>query len=190
MSHGARVGPNAILQTVAALEARGGRALAERVLGHAGCAGYLDAPPEEMIPEQAAAAVLRALPACLAPTEARAVARDAGARTGGYILRHRIPAPAQLLLRALPARLAAPILMRAMAAHAWTFAGSGQVRVEAGRPARILIHANPLAVPGCDWHCAVFETLFQRLVSAKCAVREVSCCARGAAACVFVIETG
>ncbi|MET4129063.1 bacteriochlorophyll 4-vinyl reductase [Roseovarius sp. MBR-6] len=187
MSHGARVGPNAILQTVAALEARGGRALAERVLGHAGCAGYLDAPPEEMIPEQAAAAVLRALPACLSPAEARAVARDAGARTAAYILRHRIPAPAQLVLRLLPARLAAPILMRAMAAHAWTFAGSGEVSIA---PARLTIRANPLSVPGCEWHCAVFEALFRRLVGAKCAVREVSCCARGAAACVFVIETG
>lgn len=190
MSHGARVGPNAILQTVAALEARGGRALAERVLAHAGCAGYLEATPGAMIPEHEAASVLRALPACLPPDDARAVARDAGARTGGYILRHRIPGPAQLLLRALPARLAAPILLRAMAAHAWTFAGSGRVEIAPGRPARISIHANPLAVPGCDWHCAVFEALFRRLVSARTAVREARCCARGAAACVFVIETG
>ena len=190
MSAGPCVGPNAILQTVAALEARGGEALVERVLAHAGCARYLEAPPAEMIPEAEAAAVLRALPACLSPIEAAAVARDAGARTADYIMRHRIPKPAQLVLRALPARLASPLLLRAMAAHAWTFAGSGQVRVEPRRAARILVHANPLAVPGCDWHCAVFETLFRRLVSARSTVREVSCCARGAAECGFVIETG
>ncbi|MBE0454604.1 MAG: bacteriochlorophyll 4-vinyl reductase [Roseovarius sp.] len=122
-----------------------------------------------------------------AQAEARAVARDAGARTGDYIMRHRIPVPAQLVLRALPARLAAPLLLRAMATHAWTFAGSGEVSIA---PARLTIRANPLAVPGCAWHCAVFEALFRRLVSARSTVREVSCCARGASACAFVIETG
>lgn len=186
----ARVGPNAILQTVAALEARGGRPLAGRVLAHAGCAAYLDAPPGAMIPEAEAAAVLRALFACLPPADARAMAREAGRRTAGYILCHRIPRPAQFVLRALPARLAAPLLLRAMAAHAWTFAGSGRVSVAAGRSARISIEANPLAVAGCDWHIAVFETLFRRLVSAQSTVRETRCCARGAEACVFEIGTG
>lgn len=190
MSAGPVVGPNAILQTVAALETRGGRALAERVLTHAGCAGYLSAPPEAMIPEAEAGLVLRALPACLPPAEARAVARDAGARTAAYILRHRIPRPAQLVLRALPARFAAPLLLRAMAAHAWTFAGSGRVTTRAGNPSCLTIHANPLAVPGCEWHCAVFEALFRALVSTRSEVREVACCARAARACVFVIETG
>lgn len=185
----ARVGPNAILQTVAALEAEGGAALARRVLTHAGCARYLDAPPAGMIPEAEAAAVLRALPACLGPDLARRMARDAGRRTGLYILQNRIPAPARAVLRALPTRLAAPLLLRAMAAHSWTFAGSGRVRTAAGVPARLEIAGNPLAMPGCDWHCAVLETLFQRLVHKRSTVHETACCVRGDAACVFVIET-
>jgi divinyl protochlorophyllide a 8-vinyl-reductase len=55
-------------------------------------------------------------------------------------------------------------------------------------PAWFEIAGNPLAVPGCDWHCAVLETLFRRLVHKRSTVRETACCARGDPACVFVIE--
>src|SRR6056297_2835466 len=137
MSDGARVGPNAILQTAAALEAQGGRALARQVFDAAGLGALLDDPPAAMVPEAQAAALMRALHATLPPDTARRVSHDAGHRTGDYILQNRIPAPARALLRVLPARLAAPILLRAVAAHAWTFAGSGRVEIGAGRSAAV-----------------------------------------------------
>ena len=47
------------------------------------------------------------------PEVAPLLAREAGWRTGGYILEHRIPQKAQRLLRLMPARLSAPMLARA-----------------------------------------------------------------------------
>ena len=181
------VGPNAILQTAAALEAQGGRPLARQVFDMAGLGALLDAPPADMVPERAAAALMRALADTLPPDAARGVSAEAGRRTGAYILRNRIPAPARAVLRLLPARLAAPLLLRAVAAHAWTFAGSGRVEIVSGRPARLMIRDNPLAVAGSDWHRAVLETLFQDLVHPRARVVQTACCATGDAACTFEI---
>ena len=190
MSDGPVVGPNAILQTAAALDAQGGRALTRRVFAAAGLGALLDAPPEAMVPEGQVAALMHALHATLPSDIARRVSRDAGRRTGDYILRHRIPAPARGMLRLLPARVAAPLLLRAVAAHAWTFAGSGRVEIVSARPARLMIHDNPLAVRGSDWHRAVLEGLFQSLVDPRAQVVQTASCAEGAGACIFEIVTG
>jgi len=191
MSAGACVvGPNAILQTAAALEALGGRALARQVFDAAGLGAMLDDPPEAMVPEAQAAALLRAVHAVLPPETATRVSREAGRRTGEYILRNRIPAPARAVLRVLPARLAAPLLLRAISAHAWTFAGSGRVEIVPGREARLMIHDNPLAVAGSDWHRAVLEVLFRGLVHPGARVTQGACGAGGAGPCVFEIGIG
>ncbi|MCX7684195.1 MAG: bacteriochlorophyll 4-vinyl reductase [Acetobacteraceae bacterium] len=114
---------------------------------------------------------------------------DAAAdRTADYLLAHRIPRPAQWLLRALPARLAAPPLLRAVARNAWTFAGSGRVFVTPGPPAVIEIEANPLATAPCHFHLAVFTRLFRTLVHPQAEVHETLCCGSGAAACRFAIS--
>jgi divinyl protochlorophyllide a 8-vinyl-reductase len=170
------VGPNAILQTAAALEAHGGRALVRRTFGVAGLAALIDNPPEAMVPQDMAASLFRAVQDTLPADGARQVAIDAGRRTGTYILQNRIPAPA---------RLAGPLLLRAVAAHAWTFAGSGRVTIHHGPPARLEIHDNPLALARCDWHRAVLETLFRRLVHPEIAVTESTCRRDGVAVSVF-----
>jgi len=190
MNAAAVVGPNAILQTAAALEAQGGRALAARVFDAAGLALRLDDPPCEMVPQGEAAALLCALHATLAPETARRVAGEAGRRTGEYILAHRIPGPVQFMLRIMPARFAGPALMGAVARHAWTFAGSGTVSCEMRPRVALVIGDNPLAVDGCDWHCAVFETLFRRLVHPRARVDHPMCCARGNGLCRFEVDTG
>ena len=186
----ARVGPNAITQTAASLRAAGGETLARAMFGAAGLAPYLSAPPDEMVAEQEAARLHAAIAAGLPPAQAAAVARDAGRRTGAYILAHRIPKPVQKLLRWLPPRLAAPVLLAAIRRHAWTFAGSGDVTTTAGRSPVLTIARNPLATPGCPWHCAVLETLFRALVAADTHVEETACCATGASACRFVFRRG
>jgi len=160
-----KVGPNAVTQVAAALRAFGGEALAARVFGAAGLQHVLAAPPERMVDQDLAACLHDALRLTLEPREATQIAAEAGRRTADYLLGHRIPRAAQLVMRILPARLAAPILLKAMASNAWTYAGTGQVRTLSGRICVLEIIDNPLAQPGCPWHVAVFEGLFRALVA-------------------------
>ena len=188
---GARIGPNAILQMVPVLDAQTGPEMRRALLAEAGVIELPDG--SGMIPEGPAAALHQALRRRL-PHEAPGIARAAGLGTGDYILAHRIPRPAQALLRALPAPLAAPILARAIAKHAWTFAGSGRFAVAPGRPLTFTLADNPVvrgetsAVPLCHWHVAVFERLFRALVSPRVRVTETECCAQGAPACRFELR--
>jgi len=120
---GALIGPNAVLQTVAAMEARLGRAETRAILDDA----QIDALPsgDHMIPEAHALRLHRWL-ALHEPLGSFTIAEDAGARTADYIIANRIPRPAVWLLRHLPASAAAPLLMAAIRKHAWTFIGAGQ----------------------------------------------------------------
>jgi divinyl protochlorophyllide a 8-vinyl-reductase len=117
-------------------------------------------------------------------------------RTADYILAHRIPMPVQAVLKRLPAWAAGPVLTRAIAKNAWTFAGSGRFAVVRGWPAVLLIHDNPVVrgeragAPLCHWHRGVFERLYRVLVSDRARVREVACCACGGPACRFEVGLG
>jgi divinyl protochlorophyllide a 8-vinyl-reductase len=186
----ARIGPNAILQTLAVLERDEGPAETARVLAWAG----LQPPPPTagMLPEGECAALHRALRVTL-PNRASALLRCSGLATGDYILRHRIPAPARAVIRHLPAWLGARLLSAAIARHAWTFAGSGRFAVAGHAPLTFCLHANPLIAgesaeaPLCHWHVAVFERLFSKLVWPDARVVETTCAGRGEDACRFVV---
>lgn len=187
LAEGARIGPNAILQLVAVLDREGPGAGA----GFLRAAGVALPSDSAMAPEadcRAAHLALRRL-----RPDAPALLRDAGLATGDYILAHRIPAPAQRLIRALPAALGARLLAGAIARHAWSFAGSGRFRIAARRPLTFEIAGNPLCpeaapAPACVWHAAVFERLFARLVWPGAAVEEIACAAVAGEACRFVIR--
>lgn len=156
-------------------------------------AGVMAIPDDSsMIPEGDAIRLHQGLRRA-APEQAPVLARDAGQGTADYILAHRIPPMAQNVLRKAPAFVSAPVLARAIARHAWTFAGSGQFRCLS--PWRFEIADNPL-VRGersdtclCYWHAAVFERLYQSIVGPSCRCRELSCCAQGRGArCVFELH--
>jgi len=181
------VGPNAVSQLAPVLERRIGRTRAAALFAEAGLQRHWAAPPQAMIAEAEAAALHRALWSRLASGEAEASAFEAGWATGGYLLAHRIPRPAQWILRHLPSRVAARLLLHAIARHAWTFAGSGDFAFSAGKVCRLEIAHNPLAAGPCAWHRGVFLRLFRTLVSARSEVRESACCSAGAAACRFEI---
>ena len=184
-----RVGPNAITQMIAALQDGPGPEAAERVCEAANLAAYLAHPPTTMIPQGEAIAVHRAAFAVLGSPLAEQVAHEAGVRTGAYLLAHRIPAPARWLLRALPAGMAARVLLLAIAQHAWTFVGSGVFTSASGpRGAVIEVERNPLATQPCAWHCGVFEKLFTELVCARARVRESACAGAGEPSCRFEID--
>jgi divinyl protochlorophyllide a 8-vinyl-reductase len=187
-----RIGPNAILQLACVLERRGEGALLSAVLAEA----RVSRPPRNagMLPEGDCAAVHRALRR-LTPA-AEVLLEEAGLATGDYILAHRIPKLAQGVLRVLPGWMAAPVLTKAIARHSWTFAGTGEFRVEGLRPLVVSVARNPLvagwraSVPQCIWHVAVFRRLYGRLVWPGVRVREAACCACGDPACRFEISAG
>jgi len=127
------------------------------------------------------------------PEKAHLIERQAGIGTAKYILENRIPKLAQFILKALPKAISARILSNAINHNAWTFAGSGSFRITSRKPIIFSIVNNPLVrdmtshKPLCVWHEAVFETLFQELVSKSTTVREVSCCACGDPSCQFEV---
>ena len=195
--HIGRIGPNAITRVAEALRARLGAPGTRTLFEHAGLVAYVDAPPQAMVDEAEVIALHAALRADLGEAPARAVAADAGRRTAGYLLAHRIPRPAQRLLKWLPARLAAALLLRAIAGHAWTLAGSGAFSARVGWPGRpvvLQIEHNPLcrglrtAEPACDFYTAVFQRLFEVLVHPRAQVVETACEARGDPACRFELR--
>ena len=192
MEAGARIGPNAILQLVPVLEEAAGRDVAAHVMAMAGVFELPD-PANGLIDEGPAARLHQAMRREL-PEAAPMLAREAGWRTAGYILTHRIPKPVQRVLKLLPARLAVPILAHAIAKNAWTFCGSGKFRLVSTWPAVFEIGDNPVVrgersdMPLCHWHAAVFERLFSELCGPRWQAIETECCAQSHDACRFELH--
>ena len=190
---GPRIGPNAITQVLAVLETAFDRAHADRIAEAAGIGRYRAALPEGMVPAAEARALHRTVRTALGPARGALVLHAAGEGTARYLLAHRIPFPAQRLLRALPAPLASQLLVAAIRHHAWTFGVPDGLAVARGNGLRLSIAANPLAGPGdagrpcCDFHAATFEGLFRRLVDPRQRVVETACIASGDGACVFEV---
>jgi len=189
-----RIGPNAITRVAEALNAQLGELLTTEVFAAAGLLHHLASPPTHMVDEAEVTRLHRVLRSELGERAAFAVARDAGLRTGDYLLGHRIPRPVQWLLKLLPPTLASRVLLSAIHNHAWTFAGSGSFSASAGLPVVLTIHGNPMCagqtstVPICDFYAATFERLFRVLVDPQTSVREVACEARGDDACRFELR--
>jgi divinyl protochlorophyllide a 8-vinyl-reductase len=169
------VGPNAVIQIRSALVDSYGGPVARRLFGYAGLEAWFDRPPDKMVEADKVHRLNMALFAALGGDAFDTVMAEAGRRTGCYILENRIPRVARAVLRLLPARLAARILLRAIVANSWTFAGGATVTATPGHPAVIEIRENPLSMPGCAWHCAVFETLFSAMLRRPVQVRYQAC---------------
>lgn len=169
----ALIGPNAIIQVVEAIRPKPGIARLEDVMQRAGLAHYIASPPSSMVPEDEVARLQRAVASLIPRPHGEALMREAGHKTALYLLANRIPAPAQSILKLLPAPLAARALLMAIARHAWTFAGSSRFSYAAGHPVRIRLEGSPLfATPECHslaaaYFEATFETLFRTLVSPR-----------------------
>ena len=190
----ARIGPNAITQVAGALERVLGAAPASTLLESAGLGAYVQDPPQQMVDEREVIALHSTLRARLSTQQAGLIAQAAGVATGDYLLAHRIPSAAQLVLRMLPARLASRALLAAITRHAWTFAGSGRFTATPGLPVVLTIEDCPicrgaaLATPACRYYAATFTRLYQQLVHPRAVARETQCIATGGAACRFEID--
>ena len=189
-----RVGPNAAIQLLRVLPLAADAETVRRIVETAGVEDWAIQAPTDMIEELPAAALHRATRSILKPEIALAVLAQAGSQTGEYLLANRIPVWARAILKALPAALSSRLLSRAITAHAWTFVGSGRFVCNPGEDLNFEIWSNPFcagetsAAPACVWHVAVFERLYQALVSPRAKVVETHCSARGDACCRFAVS--
>ena len=193
-AHTGRIGPNAVIRLAEALDALESKAVTKKLFIAANLETYVHALPQAMVPEEDVTVLHRHLRSDLGPRRAASVSWIAGQRTADYLLANRIPRPVQRLLKRLPARLAAFILLKAIGAHAWTFAGSSRFTWKMGRPITLTFEDCPLcrsdhtSEPCCSYYSATFERLFRELINADASVRETECIAAGGNACKFEIR--
>ena len=163
-----RIGPNAVLQLAQVLLQEDGAERRAQVFRRAGLLHHLSAPPTTMVEEEEVARLFTALRDEFGQTAALKRLREAGARTAEYLLAHRIPAFARLLLPNMPAHFAAVLLTRSIQRHGWTFLGSGSLEVVRGNPLGIRIRLAQSLVPigrlASEFYRATFEGLFRKLV--------------------------
>jgi divinyl protochlorophyllide a 8-vinyl-reductase len=186
----ARIGPNAVIQTLVALEELEGRGLAEAVVGAA------DVPPElgSMVNEAHFVRLVGVIRRTLTDDAASRVLDRSGRLTAAYVLRHRIPAPARGILPRLPNALALPLVLGAFQRHAWTFAGSGVYRWVGGHLPRITLDGCITCVghrslgPAGAFYRGAFEGLLTRLVDPGLRVLEEECVATGGRTCRFSLH--
>lgn len=170
----AQIGPNAIIQVVAAARDQLSDTQANMLLREAGLDLYTAELPSKMIPEPEVASLHSALTRTQSKEVALSIAADAGVRTADYLLANRIPTVAGFVLRCLPASLSARLLLAAISKHAWTFAGSGTFHFDSRKPVSISICDSPLfadkqAAPLADTYFrATFQRLFHVLVNRNC----------------------
>jgi divinyl protochlorophyllide a 8-vinyl-reductase len=188
------VGPNAITRMAESLLAAGGERLCREIFASAELSAYLVRPPTQMIPEIDVARLHQAAIERLGEARSADISRDAGRRTGDYLLAHRIPGLAQRVLKKLPRELAARILVAAIARHAWTFAGGGAFAYEFSPQLTLRLMGSPICKglrtqePACTYFAATFEGVFKEMLGPSVRVHEIYCEATGAPTCVFEVQ--
>jgi divinyl protochlorophyllide a 8-vinyl-reductase len=189
----ARVGPNVVIQIARVARERIGEAFADALLRDT-TPYTMDRMPHEMIDQREAQGIVRELVSRVGVPMAVGVLREAGERTAEYLLAHRIPRVAQWVMRLLPRPIGLGLLLRAMSANAWTFAGSGAFRVLPSAPWPMLEFGQCAMCAGmhehepmCHFYGGAFEQLIRRLIAPTATVREVECIAQGGRVCRFMI---
>lgn len=190
----AQIGPNTIIQVAQVLRDRLSPAFADLVLRDA-TQYTLATMPSRMVDEREAQGVVQALVRRMGATAATHMLREAGSRTADYLLANRIPRIAQLVIRVVPRRVGLMLLLKAMKANAWTFAGSGHFHVApSGRTPELVFENCAMCrgmregMPMCDFYAGTFERLIGVLVARNVRVSEVACMAQGAPSCRFELH--
>lgn len=185
----ARIGPNALIQSVNALREQYKEAHIRTILRQCGQEDLLESQPTTMVAEQAFADLVVALADQLGVPEARQILWRAGQLTAGYLLQNRIPRPFQWLLRPLPDRPALQLLLLAVGKHAWTFAGSGQFTYVVGKIPQLTVVTH--LYPGeavCGFYGGTFDHLIHMLIAAQAQTQVTTTCYAGQTRCVYTIR--
>jgi divinyl protochlorophyllide a 8-vinyl-reductase len=165
-----------------------GRREAERIFSRAGALRLFHDPPGRMVDEAVVQRLYDVVDQSFDADISEWIAYDAGRRTAAYVAKNRIPAIARMVIGMLPPALGARVLLKAIVAHAWTFAGSGRVAARAGETVLIEITDNPLRTRKGQWHRGVLEGLFQALVSGQMQCRHEMLVGEDGPVCRFEIK--
>ncbi|EAT58755.1 bacteriochlorophyll 4-vinyl reductase [Chlorobium ferrooxidans] len=172
MSTPSKIGPNSIIQTVAALEARYGKTETEKILRKIGQGYVIGNLPTEMVEESKFHSMVIALQKELGDEVTAAILKESGERTARYLLKVRIPGIFQKLVKLLPARPAFRIFLFAISKNAWTFAGSGEFSYTMNRPPEIAVRVTYPSLPVVgNFYLGTFTALLQELVNPKTTIK-------------------
>jgi len=166
MTAPAKIGPNSIIQTVAALEAKYGKAEADARLTVAGQGYLIGNLPSEMVEEDKFHTLVKSLDKELDAGVLAELLNESGQRTAAYLLKVRIPGFFQKLLKPLPPGLAFRLLFFAISKNAWTFAGSGDFSYTTGKTPVITVKVTCPALPVVgNFYLGTFTKLLKELVN-------------------------
>ncbi len=172
MTTPSKIGPNSIIQTVAALEATYGKTKAENMLRKIGQGYLIGNLPKEMTEETKFHTLVGALQKEIGDTATASILKDSGERTARYLLKVRIPGIFQRIVKLLPPRPAFRLLFFAISKNAWTFAGSGEFAYTLSRPPEISVRVTfPTQPVVGNFYLGTFTTLLQELVNKKAVIK-------------------
>ena len=172
MSTPSRIGPNSIIQTVAALEASYGKTKAQSILRKIGQGYLVGNLPKEMVEEAKFHTLVSALQKEIGNTSTARILKESGERTARYLLKVRIPPIFKKFLKLLPPRPAFRLFLFAISKNAWTFAGSGEFRYNMGKPPEISVKVTFPSQPVVgNFYLGTFTALLQELVNPKTAIK-------------------
>ncbi|MGB9751428.1 bacteriochlorophyll 4-vinyl reductase [Roseiflexus castenholzii] len=189
-----KIGPNAIIQTVAALRDRLGDEAARATLVRGGAGDLPDHLPHELIDEREFHALVELLLEQIGEEQTNQVMARSGQLTSEYVFANRIPAFARLLLRLLPPSWGLRLLLPAMQRHTWTFAGSGVFAYDLTPTPSIsitngaLFDTPAMAAAMCAYYRGAFEQMFQKLICSRATLHDLECQARGDRCCRYAIR--
>lgn len=167
-----KIGPNSIIQTVAALEASYGKTKAENMLRRIGQGYLVGNLPKEMTEETKFHTLVGALQKEIGDTATASILKESGERTARYLLKVRIPGIFQKMVKLLPARPAFRLLFFAISKNAWTFAGSGEFSYRLSTPPEITVKVTYPTQPVVgNFYLGTFTALLQELVSPKATIK-------------------
>jgi divinyl protochlorophyllide a 8-vinyl-reductase len=168
----ARIGPNSIIQTVAALESAYGKSQAEEVLRKIGQGQLIGNLPSEMVEESKFHALVVALEKEIGEKVLASILRDSGERTAKYLLKVRIPGPFQKIVKMLPSGLAFKLFLFAISKNAWTFAGSGEFSYASKPYTSITVKVTYPSHPVVgNFYLGTFTALLTELVDRETTIR-------------------
>ncbi|MBM3162947.1 MAG: bacteriochlorophyll 4-vinyl reductase [Chlorobi bacterium] len=168
MNTPSKIGPNSIIQTVAALEECFGKTEAEAMLERIGQGHWIGNLPSEMTEESKFHSLVCALEKEIGENRTGGILEESGRRTAAYLLRVRIPGMFQKVLKLLPPGPAFSIFLFAISKNAWTFAGSGEFSYRTGKNPEITVRVTfPSKTVVGNFYLGTFEALLEELVNPK-----------------------
>jgi len=171
MNNPSKIGPNSIIQTVAALDSRYGKIEGDAILRRSGQDHWIGNLPKEMTEESQFHSLVSALQKELGEETTASILKESGERTARYLLKVRIPGIFQKFLKLLPPRTAFRLFLFTISKNAWTFAGSGEFSYTITFPPEISVIVTCPARPVVgNFYLGTFTTLLKELVNPQATI--------------------